>query len=73
MSEATAGAMADACQEARWLSERLGGGKGLVSGGGQLVLTFSYARPGRGGEWRTPAVAEAEAKKEVGANCEEVK
>ena len=44
-----AGAMADACQEERWLSERLGGGKGLVSGGGQLVLTLSYAPLGRGG------------------------
>ena len=68
------GAMADASPEARWLAERLGGGKGLVSGGGRIGLILSYARPVRGG-WRTLAVAEAEAeaKKEVGANCEEVK
>ena len=39
---------------------------------GGLVLTLSYARPGRGGR-HTLAVAEAESKMEVGANCEEEK
>ena len=46
------------------------------SGVGRRALTLSYARPGRtgqGGGGCTPAVAEAEAKREVGANIEEVK
>ena len=45
------------------------------SGGGYAVLPLYYARPVRtgGGGRRTPAVAEAGAKREVDANSDEVK
>ena len=46
--------------------------RALSAVGGNSFLLFLMPARARGG-WRTPAVAEAEAKKEVGANCEEVK
>ena len=64
-------------REARWLAEEAQcRTRGLVRSqrGGNAVLSISYDRPGltEGGR-RTPEVAEAEAKREVGANSEEVK
>ena len=54
--EAAAGATADASLEARWPTERLGVGKGLVSGGEDSFLLFLMpAQAGGGGilwRWR---------------------
>ena len=64
-------------QEALWSAEEaqwrtLGIIRGRV--GGDTVLLFRMpARPDREGGGYTPAVAEAEAKREVGANSKEVK
>ena len=71
-SESVAGTTTYASPEARWLTERLSGGEGLISGWGIRGTTLSYACPGWG-RWRTLSVAKAEAKGEVGANSEEVK
>ena len=54
--EAEAGATTDASLEVLWLAERLGGGKGIVSGGEDLILLFLMpAQAGEGGilwRWR---------------------
>ena len=74
--EAAAGATLDASPEARWLAERLRGGKKLISGLGRRGLTIYYACPGQGGGagcCHTMSVAKADEKREVFANSEEVK
>ena len=60
LSEAATGATTDASPEARWLTEGLSGGEGLISGWGIRGTTLSYACPGWG-RWRTLSVAKAEA------------
>ena len=62
--------MTDASPEAWWSVERLRGGNGLVRGWGLRYITLSYACLGWEGR-RT--LAEAQAKREVSANDEEVK
>ena len=60
----------------RGLVERLSGDKGLVSGWGRRVINLSYAYLGWGGGvlcWWRRNLSEAEAKREVGANDEEVR
>ena len=71
-SEAVEGATTYASSEARWSTERLSGGKGLISSWGRRGLTLSYAPPGWGGG-RTLSVTKAEAKMEVAANNKELK
>ena len=73
-----AGAKTDAYLELWWSEERLGGSKGLVRGQGIRSITISYALPRSGGRasvicWWWRSLFEAEAKREVGANYEEVK
>ena len=71
--EAVSGATSVAFPEARCLEESLSDGKVLIHSRGRHGLTLYYARPGRGGGWRTLSVVEVEAKSEVGAKSEELK
>ena len=72
-SEAAAGTTTDASPEARWPTERIGGGDGLVSGRGQCGLNISYNRLGRGdGVLRRWQRGRQEKKGKVGTHFEEV-
>ena len=72
--EAAAGARTDASLEARWLAERIVNSGvfrsqiGLFSGRGLRDRTLSYAHLDR---WERRTLAVAEAKIEVGENCED--
>ena len=72
-----AGSMTDASPEARWLAERSAAAGYVVVivstsfGGWGATPSYDFAFPPGLRGWLTLAVAEA--KREVGANCEEVK
>ena len=72
-----AGATTYVYPEAQWLAERPSGGEGLVRGRGRCSITISYDCTNGGGSvlchwWCTLLVSVAEAKREIGANCQEV-